>query len=263
MKINMICAAITALSIAISSKANAGLVLFANDVTGGDSSIAEVLSADGHNVTSLIGGFDSGINSDLTGNLSSFDAVFWSASGSSSGNLHEQEQFSSLISYVFNGGNVFVTGYDSIASPGDPWLIDFVGGGSSVDLPGTNLTALTGANDLTKGLFDIEGSIPTGAGSDRDGLNDLTVETSCLSFSDNSSCQWSLRNHGLGQIAYVSAGHNAVGIDSAWTQQGGSYNAAIRNFAYNASGPVEVPEPSTIAILAFGLFGLVSRRHKK
>lgn len=245
-----------------SNLANAGIILYAQDHASGDTSIANVLSNDGHNVTSLVGGFSSGVNSDLTSNLSGYDAIFWSASGEGSGNVHNENQFTALLSYVFNGGNVFVTGYDSIASPFDSWLVSFVGGSGSVDLPGTDLTQLVGSNSLTTGLFDIENITPTGAYSDRDGLTGLTAGTNCLSTSTGGSCQWALRTYGAGEIAYVSAGVSGSGVDPALSTNGNVYNSGLRNFAYNANMS-QIPEPSTLAIFALGIIGLASRRFKK
>ena len=239
--------------------ANAGAILFAQDVVGGDTTIASVLSADGHSVTSMIGGFSGGINADLTGDLSAYDAIFWSASGTGNGGTHNESQFAALENYAFNGGKVYVTGYDSIAHPLDQWLINFVGGSSSVDTGSNVLSALLGQNSLTNGLFDIEGIAPTGAGNDRDGLLGLSGDTQCISV-DSSSCQWSLRSIGSGEIAYVSAGWSGTGIETTFSDSDSAYHKGLRNFAHNA---VPVPEPSTFLIFSLGLMGLGLRTVKK
>jgi hypothetical protein len=258
------------LSVLTFGQAQAGSILFVADDPGTSSAlnIATVLSGDGHTVTTVLDDFSSG-NATLLGSLAGYDAVFWSASGPSYGGTHSNASvFSNLSSYVSSGGSVFVTGYDSVASPSDALLISFLGASFSTDLPGTNVGPLSAVgNSLTTGVVDITGVSPTGAWADRDALNALMADTLGLDPAGAGGYQWTLRSLGLGEIAYVSAGRYGTyaSDDAAWlnTSAGGAgaYNAALRNFAYNATGTV--PEPATLALMGLGLAGIGFARKKK
>ena len=195
-------------SLVLASSADAGVLLYVQDYADGDTNIANVLTGDGHMVTSKLGGYDfaTAINADLTSGLTGYDAIFWNATAGGGGDLHEIGQFTQLLSYVNGGGRVFVTGYDTIGSPDDPNLINFLGGSSASDFGGDrDPLAVTGDNSLSTGLIDIIGVIPTGAWSDWDTMYGLTAATTCVAASTNGGCQWSLRSFGAGQIAYISA----------------------------------------------------------
>ena len=109
-------------------------ILFVSDVES-DNNIPLVLVGDGHTVTTVLNDYSVGNNPALSGDLSAYDAVFWSATGSGDGGTHNASTFTNLSSYVSAGGRVFVTGYDSIASPTDDNLISFLGGAGSRDVP--------------------------------------------------------------------------------------------------------------------------------
>ena len=220
-------------------------VLFVSDSgVGGD--MATVLEGDGHTVTTVLDDFTNGSNPALLGDLSGYEVIVWSASGNGFGTTHtDPAVFAALEAFVADGGKVFVTVYDSVASPSDPLLIAFLGGTVSDDTPGEPGAIINDANSLTTGVIDIQGVTPTGAFSDKDELEGLQGDTLGVapSGSDN-GFQWTLRTLGDGEIAYVSAGihtstqFGASGSDPAWTDTSaggdGAYNAALRNFVFNA-----------------------------
>jgi MYXO-CTERM domain-containing protein len=217
-------------------------VLFVSDVST-DTNIATVLSGDGHTVTVVLNDFASGDNPRLRADLSAFQAIVWSASGAGAGAEHTSDAvFTNLSAFVTAGGSVFVTGYDSIASPVDPRLIAFLGGTSSVDVPGAVGVCTAAENALTTGLVDIRGVTPSGGYSDRDALTGLRADTvSVCPTTGGASHQFTLRTLGLGRIAYVSNGQSGPSSAhvswSTTTPAGGAnaYNAALRNFVDNAS----------------------------
>ena len=217
------------------SPAVAGNLLFVSD-SGSETAIADVLEADGHTVTRILGNYEAGATPALQGDLSVYAAVFWEASGTGSGGLHDVPTTSAITRYAASGGFVFVTGYDSIASPPDPELIALIGATGSVDVPGPPAPLTTASTPLTTGVVDLRGALPMGAFADRDAATGLNVDTLAISGSSEQA-QWTLRPVGDGWIAFVSAGEGLVGTgsDAAWTIDDGAYNGAIRNFAYHAS----------------------------
>src|SRR5262245_3509630 len=111
------------LSMLLPSRASAARVLLVSDA-GADLGLADVLRSDGHGVEVVSGDFANG-NATLIGDLSAYQLVVWSASGSGYGDEHRDPAvFANLRSFVEHGGRVFVTGYDSVASPFDPLLCD-------------------------------------------------------------------------------------------------------------------------------------------
>ena len=156
--------------------ARAAHVLVVSDA-GGDLGMADVLAADGHHVTTVSGDFATG-NAALLGDLGPYDAVFWSASGSGYGDVHSDPSvFSNLMAFVAAGGRVLVTGYDSVASPGDPLLWDFLGATGSTDVPPLPGPVTLSQSSLTAGRIDIRGLVPVPLSGDRDTLTGLMVGT--------------------------------------------------------------------------------------
>ncbi len=227
-------------------------VLFVSD-SDNDENIAPVLAADGHNVTVVLNDYVDDVSENnlvLQGDLSSYGCVVWAASGEGSGDEHNSTTINNLSSWVSAGGTVFVTGYDSIASPTDPELIGFVGGTDSDDSSDDNDTGpVTGTNILSTGLIDIVGVTPTGGYDDSDALLGLGMDTACVAERTGESagnCAWSVRSLGLGQIAYVSNGDSSGADHPSWddTSMGGdgAYNAAVRNFAFNCGAAIDPPD---------------------
>ncbi len=219
---------LTALALALApSGASAATILFVSN-TGGDTNIPTALMADGHVVIT-------GTGTDLAGDLSSYDAVYWSTTSSYS---IPATTFTNLTSYVMGGGRVFVTGYDGVIS--STMLANFCGASSAYDLvgsPGPG-AVVSVANSLTVGVVDIRGVTPSGGYTDRDGLVGLLAGTvEVVPSAGGGSTQWALRTLGDGEIAYVSNGTYG-GPHPSWEVTGGgaagAYNAALRNFAFSA-----------------------------
>jgi hypothetical protein len=222
-------------------------ILFLSDVNS-DNNIPAALSADGHNVTVTINDYDGGADSNpaLEGDLSGFDAVFWSATGAGFGAPHRAETFGALSAYVSAGGFVFVTGGDAITNPVDANMLAFLGGTRTRDLYTGEIPGAVAdvANELTTGVVDLRGVTPTGGHTDRDAILALgdDVVVVATSFDDEAEVQWSVRSLDAGRIAWVSNGEfGAESAHASWTntEQGGpgAYNGALRNFAFAAAAP--------------------------
>lgn len=241
-------------------------ILFVSD-SDNDENIAPVLAADGHTVTVVLDDYVDDVSEDnvvLQGDLSSYGCVVWAASGEGSGDDHNSTTINNLSSWVSSGGTVFVTGYDSIASPTDEELIGFVGGTDSDDSSGDNDTGpVTGTNILSTGLIDIVGVTPTGGYSDSDALLGLGLDTDCVAERTGESsgnCAWSVRSLGLGQIAYVSNGEDDGADHPSWedtsTGGDGAYNAAVRNFAFNCGAAINPNPVSTQSVPALSSWSI-------
>ncbi|MCO4772437.1 MAG: PKD domain-containing protein [Deltaproteobacteria bacterium] len=227
-------------------------ILFVAD-SSSDTNIPAALTVDGHTVTSLTGQYSSstGATAALTGSLSAYDVVYWSATGTGFGSLNNDAlMIANLEAYVAGGGRVYVTGYDSIDSPDDPVLAQFVGGtGPTRDVPSAPAAIANVVTSLTYGLVDTRGVTPTGAFSDRDALTALASGTIPLvqSSSVSTESQWVLRPLGAGEVAYVSNGQNGTSSHASWTDPTSVYNASLRNFAFGSGGGVFVPNVDPVA----------------
>ncbi len=218
-------------------------VLFVSD-SNTDNNIPAALTPDGHTVTSLLNQFSGTTTAALTGSLTAYDAVIWSATGAGYGSINsDAAMFSNLSTYVAGGGRVYVTGYDSIASPSDTVLAQFLGGTGTVrDVPPVPGPIANIATTLTTGLVDIRNLTPTDSYGDRDAFTGLApgtielVQTSTVA----SESQWVLRPLGAGEIVYVSNGacQGCIANDQhpSWTNPASVYNASLRNFVFGGGG---------------------------
>ncbi|MEE9297086.1 MAG: Ig-like domain-containing protein [Phycisphaerae bacterium] len=87
----------------------------------------DVLLADGHQVTVIVEEFDNGYANLLDLEfLNNFDLVIWGARGAGFGTVTPQPVADNLEAYIQGGGNLLVTGYDTIGSPTDSILATLV-----------------------------------------------------------------------------------------------------------------------------------------
>ena len=97
------------------------------DDQGGFGSASDILTEDGHQVTVIINEFVNNranlLNIDF---LETFDLVIWGARGNGFGISTPNDVGTNLESYIQAGGNLLVTGIDSLGSPSDTVLADLV-----------------------------------------------------------------------------------------------------------------------------------------
>lgn len=114
------------LALTVSNLGLAANVLLIED-QGGFGGASAVLTGDGHTVTVINNEFANGYANLLNGAfLAGFDIVVWGARGAGSGNVTPAGVITSLESYIQAGGNLIVTGYDTIGSPTDTGLAGLV-----------------------------------------------------------------------------------------------------------------------------------------
>ncbi|MDX1760603.1 MAG: HYR domain-containing protein, partial [Christiangramia sp.] len=200
-------------------------ILFTREHIAGNGDLLEVpneLSSDGHNVTIAINDNWSA----LTGDLSDYDLIVWDATMLYNYSL-TQSDYDNLESWVQEGGNLLVTGYDVVFTPE---IVAFLGGASGADFGGNNnLTVLGPGNSLTTGVYDIVDTTIFGV-NDWDALNGPYS----LGVVDIVGAgRWTLRTiSGGGQIAWMTSSYLPDGI---WNTPGTGYYEALKNFAFNTS----------------------------
>lgn len=220
-------------------------------------SAATALTSAGHTVTEVYNDLSTGENVALQGDLSPYGAVVWGASDNNKPPFTSAATIASLTSYVSNGGYLYITGYDSVASPDDPLLADFIGGASNVgiedDVPAFGV--ISAANSLTTGILNLVGMTPADL-DDQDALNLSDFGSGAVGVSCNGNrCGWVYRELGAGAIAYVSTDGESYGdyTDSDPADPYYAYHYALLNFVSNA--PVYTSfEPQSVPIMsAWGL----------
>lgn len=113
--------------------ATAANVLLIEDQVGFGNA-GTVLAGDGHNVTELTNEFDNAYaNLQDLAFLQGFDIVVWGARGDGFGEETPAGVLSTLESYIQAGGNLLVTGYDTLGSPEDTGLANLVRSSTSGD----------------------------------------------------------------------------------------------------------------------------------
>ncbi|HSO23876.1 MAG TPA: hypothetical protein VLT81_13270 [Chondromyces sp.] len=228
----------------------AGTILFVSDTTT-DLDIVTVLQGDGHTVTSVTNDYAGG-NTALKGDLSGYDAVFWSTSQV---NHNDAALLAVLTTWVQGGGRLFVTGADGVIPSYNPTTAfqEFLGGTAGWD-GGYDLAPIANLEtSLTVGAVDVRGLTPSYV-SDTDslcgplanGTIGLTSPTTGSSPCVGGAYGWTLRQLGAGEIAWVQSGNFASTNppdEPLWTDTSptgfGMYNGAVRNFAFNASQPAQ------------------------
>jgi hypothetical protein len=252
-------AAFLALALA-TAPTEAGNILFVSDTTT-DLDIATVLQGDGHTVTTVTNDYAGG-NTTLKGDLSGYDAVFWSTSQVTH---NDAALLAVLTTWVQGGGRLFVTGADGVIPSYNPTTAfqEFLGGTAGWD-GGYDLAPIANLEtSLTVGAVDVRGLTPPYI-SDTDslcgplanGTIGLTSPTTGSSPCSGGAYGWTLRQLGAGEIAWVQSGNFASTNppdEPLWTDTSptgfGMYNGAVRNFAFNAS---LAPQSAAIPTLGGG-----------
>ena len=103
-----------------------GMILLIEDQVGFGTT-ADVLTANGFDVTVVNNEYANGYATLLDGAyLSQFAFIIYGERGAGSGSLLPANVRASLENYIQNGGNLLVTGYDTLGSPTDPELAALV-----------------------------------------------------------------------------------------------------------------------------------------
>ena len=201
-----------------------------------DCSLVPVLEAEGHSVTEVYDdGPEANGNATLQGDLSPFGAVYWAASDDNKSDpdpdfLTSAATISALESYVEAGGFLYITGYDSIASPNDQLLADFIAGASSVSIDDDYANGTVSvANVLTQGVVDLVG-VEVKDLDDQDEISRGDLGASATGVScDTGGCSVILRTLGSGYVAYVSTdgGSNGDYADSDVSDDYYAYNGFL------------------------------------
>jgi hypothetical protein len=187
----------------------AGVLFVANGASSSvDSSpsVVPALQAAGHNLTAVYDDLCTVGNVALQGVLSAYDAVVWTARDSNKNDppLTSAGTIPALQNYV-SGGGLYLTGHDSIASPEDPLLADFIAGNTGVGIDDDRaLGPITDTNVLTMGTINLVGVTPAPL-DDQDYSLQADLGPSALGGScDGTDCSIILRPIGAGCLAYVS-----------------------------------------------------------
>jgi len=166
-------AMLTMLAVLLPGAASATDVLLIED-QGGFGTASTVLTNDGHNVTVVNNEYANGYaNLQDQAFLETFDMVVWGARGAGFGNVTPGGVITSLESYIQNGGNLLVTGYDTIGSPDDPGLAALVRSSTDGDRVSSdsNWNVANVDNYILNGPYgDFRGSSFTASGYDDDNL---------------------------------------------------------------------------------------------
>ena len=226
-----------------------------SDSSDNGASSVSLLESNGWTVTAVYDDRDpdTGANTTLeTANLSGYDLIVFGASDDNKDDDGESNQTSpeaivALEAYASNGGFVFVTGYDSVASPEDLTLASFLAGApvaATEDEIATTATQLP--SFLTEGVFDITGFDLTQFDFDMDAIKQADLnpdEAKCVTGPDQDydACSWTIRAVGQGCAAFVSIADDSGQVEADPyfesadpTAEYYPYAAALLNFAYHS-----------------------------
>lgn len=241
----------------LSIPALAANVLLIED-QGGFGGADAVLTGDGHTVTVVNNEYANGYANLLNGAfLSGFDIVVWGARGDQYGNVTPAAVITSLENYIQSGGNLLVTGYDTIGSPDDPGLAGLVRSSTYGDQVSgdSNWVCAAVDNFILNGPYgDFRGMSFTATGYDDD---DLTANVGAgaialVTYPPGDRVIFTDLPDPAGSVGYWNGGVSGTGNAQPDFSDGGNPQNIFRNWIAGIQ-----PALTGVAIPATGPFSLV------
>lgn len=218
--------------------------------------------------------------------LGQFDFVVYGERGDGLGALMSQNVADSLEQYIQSGGDLLVTGFDTLGSPFDPILAALVRSSTAGDNASFDATWETAGIDhpILNGPFgDFRGETFEGSGLDDDNLtaDNLSAGSDAIALAttpgdvpSEATDRLIIANVGSdgGSVGYWNGGLSTVaeqnfGFVNAqpdFSFGGQPQNIFLNYAAYAVDAPV-VPEPASATLLAIGGCGLLAgwRRRRR
>jgi len=249
---------------AVGAAANARSILLIEDQSGFGSA-ASVLTSNGFSVTTVNNEFANGYANLLNPTfLAAFDFVVYGEKGAAFGSVLPIPVASSLNNYILGGGDLLVTGYDTLGSPTDTNLArllrltrpaDRVSGDPVWNVSNINHPILNGPFGDFRGVSFSA----TGYDDDNFGLGVGTVALASMADSSERLTFNDLPGVG-GSVGYWNGGLSGLTTNA---QPDFSDGGNPQNIFLNWASFATIPEPSTLTLTLASLGLLISRRRRK